>query len=153
MGILPEETKGETDMWRGNWRLSPGGPGKLIGKLGEGLSSDLNGLLESILTGLLASSMSLCALEPPLAAEGVQLEAESGLSWIGLECPLEGVPARSGEQSENLRPEMGVRSRAKALPEGVGDGAAVGCEACESPEVLFKFEALAALAAAAVRWW
>ena len=89
----------------------------------------MNGLLESILTGLLASSRSLCAFEPPLAADGVQLEAESGLSGIGLECPLEGVPARSGEQSENLRPEMGVRSRANMGPEGVGDGAAVGCEA------------------------
>jgi hypothetical protein len=46
-------------MCSGKVRFRPGLPEKVRGRPGEGLSSDLNGLLESILTGLLASSRSL----------------------------------------------------------------------------------------------
>ena len=64
----------------------PGGPWKFIGKVGEGRSSDLNGLLLSIRTGLRDSSMSLCTFDPPPFLKfGVKLEAESGLSGVGLE--------------------------------------------------------------------
>ena len=64
----------------------PGGPWKFIGKLGDGRSSDLKGLLLSIRIGLRDSSMSLCTFEPPPFVKfGVKLEAESGLSGVGLE--------------------------------------------------------------------
>ena len=138
-------------MCSGNWRLRPGGPGKLIGKLGDGLSSDLNGLLESILTGLLASSMSLWALEPPFAAEGVQFDAESGRSGVGLECPFDGVPARSGEQSENFRIEIGVCSFWRMLLDDGGGGEADEIGGCGVRDPLGVLPLLAIAAEAEVR--
>jgi len=86
-------------------------------------------------------------LEPPFAADGVQLEAESGLSGVGLECPFDGVPARSGEQSENLRMEIGARSHGGAGGAGGGDEAGAddaGSGVGPSPEFLFE--------AAEVKW-
>jgi hypothetical protein len=71
----------------------------LIGRFGDGRSSDLKGLLLSSLAGLLTSSTSLWAVEPPFVAVGVKLEAESGLSGVGLEWPLEGDPILSGDAS------------------------------------------------------
>ena len=73
--------------------------------------------------------MSLCTFEPPF----VKLEAESGLSGVGLECPLDGDPARSGELSENFCLRSGVRGPPDdARPLAGGVIGAVGTGVCDS---------------------
>jgi hypothetical protein len=80
--------------------------------------------------------MSLCAFEPPFAADEAKFDAESGRSGFGLECPFDGVPARSGELSENFRLETGDRDRIGKSPIDGGVIGATGRGVCDSLEVL-----------------